>query len=234
MNTKMFARNLATAPMAIRYNRDGSPAIHPLLDKTQRGFIVGFIFAFALTMMVALWAIGELVPWFEARWQPVNKFEAAQEVAPPQDSELHRQLVKWVKSKARRPLTDGFATMVIEETFNQAIQNRVDPFVMLAVMSVESSFDYTARSGAGAIGLTQVIPKWHMDKMPNAAHVFDPKNNIRVGTEVFAEYMRWYKGDVQKALLQYNGSLHMPSSPYSQKVMAAKTQLLMFLEARLL
>jgi soluble lytic murein transglycosylase-like protein len=142
--------------------------------------------------------------------------------------------VAWVKSKAKRPLSDGFATMVVEETFNQAIQNRVDPFVMLAVMSVESSFDYTARSGAGAIGLTQVIPKWHMDKMPNAAHVFDPKNNIRVGAEVLGEYMRWYKGDVQKALLQYNGSLHLPSSSYSQKVLATKAQLLMFLESRLL
>lgn len=234
MTTKMFARNLATAPTAIHYDKRGNPMVRFLLDKTQKGFIIGFMVAFLLTQLVVAYAVGELVPWFEARWQPVNKFEPATDVAPPKESVLHQQLVAWVKSKAKRPLTDGFATMVVEETFNQAIQNRVDPFVMLAVMSVESSFDYTARSGAGAIGLTQVIPKWHMDKMPNAAHVFDPKNNIRVGAEVLGEYMRWYKGDVQKALLQYNGSLHLPSSPYSQKVMTTKEQLLKFLESRML
>ena len=230
----MFKKNLATAPTAIRFTKSGEARINLLLNGTQRGFIVGFVLTFVLTLFAAIQAIEILLPWFEARWQPVSQFEAAQEVAPPKDSELHKQIVAWVKSKAKRPLSDGFATMVVEETFNQAIQNRVDPFVMLAVMSVESSFDYTARSGAGAIGLTQIIPHWHMDKMPNPAHVFDPKNNIRVGTEVLAEYLRWYKGDVQKALLQYNGSLHMPASPYSQKVLATKAQLLMFLESRLL
>ena len=230
----MFKKNLATAPTAIRFTQSGGAKIHLLLNRTQKGFIVGFLLAFVVTLLLSVQVANVLVPWFEARWQPVSQFESAQEVAPPKESELHKQLVAWVKSKAKRPLSDGFATMVVEETFNQAIQNRVDPFVMLAVMSVESSFDYTARSGAGAIGLTQVIPKWHMDKMPNAAHVFDPKNNIRVGTEVLAEYLRWYKGDVQKALLQYNGSLHIPASPYSQKVLATKAQLLMFLESRLL
>lgn len=230
----MFKKNLATAPTAIRFTQSGEAKIHLLLNKTQKGFIVGFLLAFVATLLLSVQVTNVLVPWFEARWQPVNQFESAQEVAPPKESELHKQLVAWVKSKAKRPLSDGFATMVVEETFNQAIQNRVDPFVMLAVMSVESSFDYTARSGAGAIGLTQVIPHWHMDKMPNPAHVFDPKNNIRVGTEVLAEYLRWYKGDVQKALLQYNGSLHIPASPYSQKVLATKAQLLMFLESRLL
>lgn len=230
----MFKKNLATAPTAIRVTKSGEARINMLLNGTQRGFIVGFALTFVLTLFAAVRAVDVLLPWFEKRWQPVAQYESATEVAPPKDSELHKQLVAWVKSKAKRPLSDGFATMVIEETFTQSIQNRVDPFVMLAVMSVESNFDYTARSGAGAIGLTQVIPQWHMDKMPNPAHVFDPKNNIRVGTEVLAEYMRWYKGDVQKALLQYNGSLHMPTSSYSQKVLATKAQLLMFLESRLL
>lgn len=229
----MFSRS-AIVCMLLRFSHSVRSVSHKVLNKTQKGFIVGFLLAFVVTLLLSVQVANVLVPWFEARWQPVNQFESAQEVAPPKESELHKQLVAWVKSKAKRPLSDGFATMVVEETFNQAIQNRVDPFVMLAVMSVESSFDYTARSGAGAIGLTQVIPHWHMDKMPNPAHVFDPKNNIRVGTEVLAEYLRWYKGDVQKALLQYNGSLHMPASPYSQKVLATKAQLLMFLESRLL
>ena len=212
------------------YMRDNVPVIR-LRWSWQRKmkFLRGFLIGFAISCL-ALYAYSEWSPWFDARWQRISLFKPAVKVTPPVDSALHQQTVLWVKRNAKRPITDAFAKMVVDETFTNAAKNSVDPFVMLAIMRVESEFDYTARSGAGAIGLTQVIPKWPLDKMPNPAHVYDPKNNIRVGTEVLAEYLDWYNGDMRKALLQYNGSLNIPGSAYSKKVMAARSSLLQWLD----
>lgn len=184
----------------------------------------------ALLLVNSVHAYGVFTEWFDARWKPVHTGKRTVSVAAPKDSALFKQTVAWVQKNAKKPVSEDFAKLVVEETFNNAAKADVDPFVMLAIMKVESEFDYTARSKAGAIGLTQVIPKWHMDKMPNTAHVYDPKNNIRVGTEVMAEYLSWYNGDMRKALLQYNGSLHLPGSDYSNKVMTSRTSLMTWLD----
>lgn len=196
---------------------------------SKRKVVLAFLI---LTFMLvsSVHAYGVFQEWFDARWKPVHTGKQTVSVTAPNDSVLFKQTVAWVQKNAKKPVSAEFAKLVVEETFNNAAKADVDPFVMLAIMKVESEFDYTARSTAGAIGLTQVIPKWHMDKMPNTAHVYDPKNNIRVGTEVMAEYLSWYNGDMRKALLQYNGSLHLPGNAYSTKVMMARTNLMTWLD----
>lgn len=191
------------------------------------------LLAIMLGGVYLLWSSKDTIKfWFDQRWQPRLIFAPATQAVLPLDSELQSQLVAWMNLHARRTLKTEFATMIVQETFTEAVKHNVDPFLVLAIMQVESNFDYTARSTAGAIGLMQVIPRWHPDKLAQPQHVFDPRQNIRVGTEVIAEYRDRHAGDMRKALLQYNGSLHIPGGDYANKVVSARRNLVGWLETQ--
>ncbi|HMV00346.1 MAG TPA: transglycosylase SLT domain-containing protein, partial [Rhodocyclaceae bacterium] len=54
---------------------------------------------------------------------------------------------------------------------------RLDPLLIIAVIGVESGFNPLSQSSAGAQGLMQVLPRYHRDKLPDAAGslpFFDP------------------------------------------------------------
>ncbi|MBL8440943.1 MAG: transglycosylase SLT domain-containing protein, partial [Betaproteobacteria bacterium] len=46
---------------------------------------------------------------------------------------------------------------------------RLDPLLIIAVIGVESGFNPLSQSSAGAQGLMQVLPRYHRDKLPDAA-----------------------------------------------------------------
>jgi soluble lytic murein transglycosylase-like protein len=90
---------------------------------------------------------------------------------------------------------------------------RVDipPELVLAVMDVESRFDRYAVSPAGAVGLMQVMPFWpHQLGMTNDQLV-RIEDNVRMGTTILGYYLRKERGDYQRALQRYNGSLGRPT-----------------------
>jgi soluble lytic murein transglycosylase-like protein len=95
---------------------------------------------------------------------------------------------------------------------------RVDipPELVLAVMDVESRFDRFAVSSAGAVGLMQVMPFWPSQLgMTNDRLVRIP-DNVRMGTTILGYYLRKERGNYQRALQRYNGSLGRPT--YSDMV----------------
>lgn len=103
----------------------------------------------------------------------------------------------------------------------------IDPLLIVAVMAVESSFNPFAESQAGAQGLMQVIPRFHMDKIGGDGGkdaLFDPELNVRVGTLVLQEGLRRY-GSLQSALQYYGGALSDPAAAYARKVLAMKQRL---------
>ncbi|ANQ86507.1 putative transglycosylase [Azoarcus olearius] len=104
----------------------------------------------------------------------------------------------------------------------------IDPLLIVAVMAVESRFNPFAESEAGAQGLMQVIPRYHMDKIGKSRGedaLFDPKLNVRVGTLILREGLRRY-GSIQGALQYYSGAISDPEAEYARKVMAVKQRLL--------
>lgn len=87
-----------------------------------------------------------------------------------------------------------------------------DPFLLWAVMRQESGFLPSARSGAGAVGLLQLLPvtgramaaevgavRW---KGPH--QLLDPEVNIRLGAHFLARLLRRYDGHLGRALAAYN------------------------------
>jgi soluble lytic murein transglycosylase-like protein len=103
--------------------------------------------------------------------------------------------------------------------FESSYKYGVDPLLILSVMSIESKFKSDAISGANAIGLMQVIHRWHKEKTTQA-NLFLPQNNIEVGTKILSEYSKRSDSDTE-TLLRYNGALGK-NSTYAQKVLAEK------------
>lgn len=200
-----------------------------LKNKPFAGLVVGLFLAFFLT----LWLLHRTPPQqtaamciMPAVYYPERDLQAEREA---QTKEL---LVKWIRSNSVKPVSDELATLIVNETFRQAEHRRIDPYLMLALIGVESGFNHKARSSAGALGLTQVIPEWHTDKVKRPQQLFEVRQSIRVGYAVLGEYLAWHKGNVNKALLQYNGSLGAPTG-YNRKVLRTKANIERYVERRL-
>lgn len=96
---------------------------------------------------------------------------------------------------------------------------RIDmaPELVLAVIEVESNFDRFAISRAGACGLMQVMPFWLDEIGKPDDSLFDIDTNLRMGCTILRHYYDRERGNLQRALARYNGSLG--STRYSNKVL---------------
>jgi hypothetical protein len=106
-------------------------------------------------------------------------------------------------------------------------ERRVDPLLIIAIIGIESRFNPFAESAFGAKGLMQVIPGYHMDKVPQGAGeqpFLDPVTNIQVGVHVLEEAIRW-RGGLTAGLQHYGGAPDDPETGYANKVLAEKQRL---------
>lgn len=104
---------------------------------------------------------------------------------------------------------------------NRQDEQRLPPGLIMAVMDVESHFDRWAVSGAGAVGLMQVMPFWP-DKLGMERHQLTQiAANMRMGCAILRYYLKREKNDWHKALARYNGSVG--SRKYSNLVVTRWT-----------
>ena len=133
-------------------------------------------------------------------------------------------LARVVGSKYR--ISHDITREFVGTAFREAKRNHLDPLLIVAVMAVESGFNPAAQSDGGAIGLMQVIPRYHPDKFSPARgeSVRNPSTNIRVGSQALKEYI--VRGGTEAAGLQlYNGAPGDTSNAYATKVTAERQRL---------
>lgn len=106
--------------------------------------------------------------------------------------------------RARYPL--AYAHIVRGHARNHDL----DPALLAAVVYVESRFDPTARSGAGAVGLMQLLPTTAKGIAQRTggtrfavADLRDPEINVRYGSW-YLDYLRDRFGDTSRALAAYH------------------------------
>ncbi len=139
--------------------------------------------------------------------------------------EMNVEALSAVVAKKYRVSYEATRSM-IDTAYWAASQNGLDPMLVVAVMAVESRFNPIAQSESGAMGLMQVIPRFHPDKFSDDGRksIFDPHVNIHLGAKVLKEYIR--RGGTEVAGLQlYNGAASDPTYAYADKVMAERQRL---------
>ena len=100
---------------------------------------------------------------------------------------------------------------ILHHVHCEARRVAVPPELVLAVMDVESRFDRYAVSSAGAVGLMQVMPFWPGELGMSNEQLVRIPDNVRMGTTILGYYLRKERGNYQRALQRYNGSLGRPT-----------------------
>ena len=114
----------------------------------------------------------------------------------------------------------------LAHAYREAERLNLDPLLLVAIISIESNFNPIAESPAGAVGLMQVIPRFHMDKFaPDQESALTPHTNIRIGALVLKEYIR-RAGGLVEGLQLYNGAAEDETTAYANKVLGEKQRLL--------
>lgn len=135
-------------------------------------------------------------------------------------------IVDWAlnRSRGQPNVQEDLLRKYVILTFEEATKWGIDPLLSLAVIAVESRFNYKANSPGGAKGLMQVIPFWHKDKI-TVAEAYHPTANIRAGNMVLRDCFARQRGNTRQALLCYNGSLGVTGATYDKKVLNTRLTL---------
>lgn len=116
-----------------------------------------------------------------------------------------------------RPIFLGFGRLVYPFPYREFVEQHaerhgLDPLLVAAVIREESGFNPRARSGVGARGLMQLMPRTAEWAAPKAGvsgfgleDLEDPETNIRLGCWYLAYLSRQFGGDLPLMLAAYNG-----------------------------
>jgi soluble lytic murein transglycosylase-like protein len=83
-----------------------------------------------------------------------------------------------------------------------AARNGLDPALLHGLIEQESGFDPNAQSGAGAMGLTQLMPGTASSM--GVANPLDPAESIEGGARYLSQLMGEFGGNAADALAAYN------------------------------
>ncbi len=145
--------------------------------------------------------------------------------ADPHDGK-YRAIGEYLARRYR--VSHDVTSLIVAKAHAAGAELKLDPLLILAVISVESRFNPIAESTMGAKGLMQVIPRFHSKKfelLGGEKVAFEPAVNIMVGAQILKEYLR-RTGDVGDALQMYVGASTVENeNGYSSKVMAERDRL---------
>jgi len=126
----------------------------------------------------------------------------------------------YISDKYSVPLS--VAEEIVFYAHYKSLAENIDPLLLLSIISVESTFRPQSKSHAGAIGLTQVIPRWHpkeLGRLPNDGAIWSIPWNIYLGANIIKKYLNSHDNNLTHALQKYNGSLNDKTRRYSRKVL---------------
>ena len=96
-------------------------------------------------------------------------------------------------------IAPGQLPFLIESAAKEA---GIDPELFDALIQTESAYDPNARSRAGALGLTQLMPDTARSLGIN--NPLDPTENLKGGAAYLSQMLQKFNGDAKLALAAYN------------------------------
>jgi Transglycosylase SLT domain len=124
------------------------------------------------------------------------------------------------QEKIFRMQTPEFAK-ITNSVFSQSRIHGFSPYLVMAIIFVESRFDRHAVSRAGAYGLMQVnYPVWKTQLNIDFKRISQVDYNLELGLTILKGYLRETSGDILKALVLYNSGYKNAGSNYQEKIIA--------------
>ncbi|MCU0277009.1 MAG: transglycosylase SLT domain-containing protein [Acidobacteria bacterium] len=94
---------------------------------------------------------------------------------------------------------------IADSVFTLSRKHGFNPYLVMALIFVESRFDRRAVSNKGACGLMQVnYPVWKDALNIDRKRLFQVDYNIELGLTILKGYLLETKGDIIRALILYN------------------------------
>ena len=123
--------------------------------------------------------------------------------APAPSTSFAGALASAQTSPSTGPATGaGASTAFGAEIDAAAATNGIDPALLKGLVSQESGFDPNARSGAGALGLTQLMPGTAAGL--GVTNPLDPVQSLQGGAKYLRQQLDRFGGDEKLALAAYN------------------------------
>ena len=158
------------------------------------------------------------------RIHPVSAEKIVAENLPKLPTTKELKLTKAITSIYKH-INHQEAVRVVQLTFKHAKKHNISPTLALGLIAAESSFKNNAVSSVGAMGYTQVYPKYHREKIKNR-DLFKAPVAIEVGMQILSDCIN-RRESIKSALACYNGATTDDSiERYYEKVMKRKEQIL--------
>ncbi len=167
------------------------------------------------------------VSWSENRISRHAQNSPSGQIATKVDTDstgsIHSEKQRISKFLSQRYRKEPYQTeQIVHHAFDIAREVNLDPWLILAVISIESNLNPRAVSGQDARGLMQIHARAHAEKFTPHGGIdmaFDPETNIRVGAAILRDYIDRFAG-VPAALKAYVGAALLPHDEgYGAKVL---------------
>jgi soluble lytic murein transglycosylase-like protein len=167
------------------------------LSRHVRGTVCAAILAASLLCTASYGADTSVVA------PPDAASDIASDVAPAGGTPTAEDIASMLNTRFHIGLHE--ASKIGAAVLNAAKRDTISPFLLLAIIEVESRFDRFAVSVVGAKGLMQILPSQHRDLVVRTADLTDADTNVSIGSSILHDYIEASDGDVHDALLRYSG-----------------------------
>lgn len=177
--------------------------------------------------IIGLSIVGAAAPLINAGASSANEHNQAKNEAQPTEADLARQaaakgidtedqLAGKIATETRTTEQSSLVETAVskydidstlaKDIYDAAQKEGISPKLAYGLVKTESSFKTRARSGVGARGLTQVMPKTARWLRPGtkADDLWDQKTNLHLGFRYLNQLIDKYHGNVHHALTAYN------------------------------
>jgi soluble lytic murein transglycosylase-like protein len=200
-------------------SRHSSPPLDQTAASSQGGCLSGF-----LIPPLSVICVGALLAFIWLSAGPVSTLAAAPgkvEASFTQDNPVQTNQSESARQGQAGAISSVFQPSV--QYWGSSIQawaaaEGLDPNLVATVMTLESCGDPNARSGAGAMGLFQVMP-FHFAEGDDP---YNPDTNAARGMAYLSRSLKAANGDARLALAGYNGGIGVIGR--SESSWAAETQ----------
>ena len=118
-------------------------------------------------------------------------------------------------------ITEEIAIQIIEKS----IEHKISPYLVIAIIEVESGFNPMAISSMKAKGLMQIMPEWCKKfNIDSKSDIFNIETNIDIGIKIFNIHLKEADGNIPLGLYYYVGKNNI----YASKVYNAMGKFIIY------